>query len=154
VGGICTQTHHDLDDTFIPRQSLHELQCKLSASEENNVYLRQTIYDLKLELKKYQVHISVTESGNSQGSPTKHFIESQKLEIMFLRKKLSDTQNSCVQLEGWLNELSDFLNELMYVDDDGNHSNVRGIKQTVDKSRHMIQSMSSTLLGNNINIML
>jgi len=70
---------------------------------------------------------------------------------MFLRKKLSDTQNSCVQLEGWLNELSDFLNELMYVDDDGNHSSVRGIKQTVDKSRHMIQSMSSTLLGNNFN---
>ena len=38
----------------------------------------------------------------------------------------------------------------MYVDDDGNHSNVRGIKQTVDKSRHMIQSMSSTLLENDM----
>ncbi|XP_063423938.1 myomegalin-like isoform X4 [Mytilus trossulus] len=153
MGGMSTQTHHDMDDTFIPRQSLRDLQCKLSASEENNLYLRQkisgfekNISDLKLELKRYQNQDQLDGHNISQGSPTKQIIETHKTEIVFLRKKLAETQNSCVQLEGWLNELSEFLSELMYIDEDGSHGNMRGIKQKVDKSRHMIQSMSSTLL--------
>lgn len=153
MGGMSTQTHHDMDDTFIPRQSVRDLQCKLSASEENNLYLRQkisglenSISDLKLELKRYQNQDQLDGHNISQGSPTKQIIETHKTEIIFLRKKLAETQNSCVQLEGWLNELSEFLSELMYVDEDGSHGNMRGIKQKVDKSRHMIQSMSSTLL--------
>lgn len=157
MGGMSTQTHHDMDDTFIPRQSVRDLQCKLSASEENNLYLRQkisglenSISDLKLELKRYQNQDQLDGHNISQGSPTKQIIETHKTEIIFLRKKLAETQNSCVQLEGWLNELSEFLSELMYVDEDGSHGNMRGIKQKVDKSRHMIQSMSSTLLGMSI----
>ncbi|XP_052094459.1 myomegalin-like isoform X5 [Mytilus californianus] len=153
MGGMSTQTHHDMDDTFIPRQSLRDLQCKLSASEENNLYLRQKISglenslsDLKLELKRYQNQDQLDGHNISQGSPSKQIIETHKTEILFLRKKLAETQNSCVQLEGWLNELSEFLSELMHVDEDGRHGNMRGIKQKVDKSRHMIQSMSSTLL--------
>ncbi|XP_076090848.1 uncharacterized protein LOC143062910 isoform X4 [Mytilus galloprovincialis] len=153
MGGMSTQTHHDMDDTFIPRQSVRDLQCKLSASEENNLYLRQkisglenSISDLKLELKRYQNQDQLDGHDISQGSPTKQIIETHKTEILFLRKKLAETQNSCVQLEGWLNELSEFLSELMYVDEDGSHGNMRGIKQKVDKSRHMIQSMSTTLL--------
>lgn len=153
MAGMSTQTLHDMDDTLIPRQSLRDLQCKLSAAEENNLHLRQKISalennvsDLKIELKRYQ-ELEKDKINESQGSPAKRLFESQKIEISFLRKKLADTQNSCVQLEGWLNELSDFLNELMYLEEDGSHGNMRGIKQKVDKSRHMIQSMSTTLQG-------
>ncbi|XP_069121362.1 myomegalin-like isoform X3 [Argopecten irradians] len=157
------QTLHSLDDTLVSRSTLQDLhhqmdslQQSLQETQDNNAKLQQKLLQqqqnnpetLKQQLNDSRAKIADLEAKIStfHNSSVHEIFESQKSEIITLKKRLSDTQNSCTQLNYWLEELSTFLTELVYVDQDGDCSQVRGMKHKVDMSKSIVRNMSTCIL--------
>ncbi|XP_062594828.1 golgin subfamily A member 4-like [Saccostrea cucullata] len=87
-----------------------ELQQKLQAKQHSD----QTIAELKFQLGQSRETIVALEKQlkSYQGSSMQEVLELQRDEIAVLRKRLCDSQNSCVQLNRWLGELSVYLDGL------------------------------------------
>ncbi|XP_033732642.1 golgin subfamily B member 1-like isoform X3 [Pecten maximus] len=157
------QTLHSLDDTLVSRdtlQNLHQqmdsLQRHLQETQDTNSELQHKLLQqqhnnpdsLKQQLQDSRANVAALEEKIAafQNSSVHEILESQKSEISILKKRLSDTQNSCTQLNYWLEELSTFLTELVYVDQDGDRSQVRGMKHKVDMSKSIVRNMSTCIL--------
>lgn len=93
---------------------------------------RETIDALEKQLKSYQ------------GSSMQEVLELQRDEIASLRKRMCDSQNSCVQLNQWLGDLSMCLDGL-------NGDEMCGsIKQKVQQTRMVAKSLSHLLGKQNL----
>ncbi|XP_021357283.1 myomegalin-like isoform X3 [Mizuhopecten yessoensis] len=157
------QTLHSLDDTLVSRHTLQDLyqqmetlQRNLQETQDTNAELQHKLLQLQhhnadtlqLQLKDSQAQTAVLEEKIAafQNSSVHEILEAQKSELVMLRKKFSDTQNSCTQLNYWLEEVSTFLTELVYVDEDGDRNQVRGMKHKVDMSKTIVRNMSTCIL--------
>ncbi|KAJ8300735.1 hypothetical protein KUTeg_022254 [Tegillarca granosa] len=89
-----TYLHQQLQET---KETNNELQHRLSQQQLSLT----TVTELKKQLEESHVTIATLEDRLRaiQGSSTHQVIDSQKQEIGNLRKKLSDSQNACYQLE-------------------------------------------------------
>ncbi|KAL5009349.1 hypothetical protein ScPMuIL_014930 [Solemya velum] len=74
---------------------------------------------------------------------------SDKSDTPFQRKNFSDTWNTCSQISRWLEELGDFLGDLVHSDQDGSTEVARfsGFQQRLEHSRAIVQNLSASLQG-------
>lgn len=147
------------EDTLLPSQTLVNLQERISVlqqdlqeTKDNNSKLQQkisaqqnseqVIAELKTQLGQSREAIEYLEKQlkSYQGSSMQEVLELQRDEIAGLRKRLCDSQNSCVQLNQWLGDLSGVLEGLR--DGEGQYAS---IKQKVQQTRKVAKSLSHIL---------
>ncbi|XP_056012294.1 golgin subfamily A member 4-like isoform X5 [Ostrea edulis] len=146
------------EDSLLPTQTLVDLQGRIATlhqslqeTKNNNFELQQKLWakqnseqiivDLKNQLGQSRETIDALEKQlkSYQGSSMQEVLELQRDEIASLRKRMCDSQNSCVQLNQWLGDLSMCLDGL-------NEDEMCGsIKQKVQQTRMVAKSLSHLL---------
>ncbi|XP_061183808.1 trichohyalin-like isoform X2 [Saccostrea echinata] len=113
-----------------------ELQQKLQAKQHSD----QTIAELKFQLGQSRETIVALEKQlkSYQGSSMQEVLELQRDEIAVLRKRLCDSQNSCVQLNRWLGDLNVYLDGLT-------EDEYGSIKQKVQQTQKVAKSLTHLL---------
>ena len=138
------------------QKQIESLQHHLRETQENNHQLQQKLSDRRNSGDKIsELQRQVSESNDYvklledklrsvQTSSLQQVLDSQKAEISGLRKKLTETQNCCAKVDGWLDEVGVFLSGLTdHTDNDV--SSTSDVKQKVQQSLTVVRSLSSVL---------
>ncbi|KAK3087158.1 hypothetical protein FSP39_002455 [Pinctada imbricata] len=145
------------------KSHVESLQQLLRETKKTNAELLQKLLNrqegdagivkLEKQLKESRDYAEKMEDKlrSMQDSSLHQVLGSQKDEIKMLQKRLYDTQGSCVKVENWLDELSEFLSGLA-ADRDNDDINVAdSMKRRVQQSKLILRSLSSaTDLGKGI----
>lgn len=127
------------------------LDAKNAKNEEVNM-LSQLLEDCQRTNTVLQARLaSVVSDKTGTMSDRGHGTDagSDKSDMLFQRKTFSDTWNTCSQISKWLEELGDFLGELVHSDQNSSTDIMRfsGFQQRLEHSRAIVQNLSASLQG-------